>query len=109
MEWKQTSEVEIWDMIDKSCSRMTAQQKKLWETIKIDPVKWQQDPYGDEGKGFWVVALIGKTVIWFNDIEEGFNLSTYSEIGKINEYWCDQDDLEHAIQKLIKEIDGDLR
>ena len=26
---------------------------------------------------FWVVGLIGRTVIWYNDIEEGFNRSAF--------------------------------
>ncbi len=106
MQWEPTSEAEIWDMINKSYGRMTAQQKRLWEVIKVDPVKWQQHPNGDEGKGFWVVAILGKTVVWFNDIEEGFNFSVYTEFGRINEYWCNQDELEHAIQKIIYEING---
>ncbi len=77
---------------------MTIQQKRLWELIKVIPVKWIQEPWGNEGKGFWVVAIIGKSVIWFNDIEDGFNRSEYSEFGKINDYWCNQDDLEQTIQ-----------
>lgn len=28
--------------------------------------------YGDEGNGFWVVAIYGKNIIWYNDIEDGY-------------------------------------
>lgn len=35
--------------------------------------------------------------LWFNDIEDGFNRSKYSDFGKIDEYWCNQDRLEIAI------------
>lgn len=51
-----------------------------------------------------MVALIGNTVVWYNDIEEGFNRSRYSRYGSIDEYWCNQDELELAIEALPKLI-----
>jgi hypothetical protein len=47
---------------------MTDGQLRLWRAIEIDPAKWEQHPYGDQGGGFWVVAVIGRTAIWYNDI-----------------------------------------
>lgn len=69
----------------------------LWEIIKITPQKWQEPGYGDEGGGFWVVAIAGERVIWYNDIEEGFNISRYKTYGTIAEYWCNQSDLKSAL------------
>lgn len=65
----------------------------FWSTIKIDPAKWEEETYSLEGGVFWAVALIGKLVIWYNDIEEGFNISKYNDYGIISEYWCNQDEL----------------
>ncbi len=56
------------------------------------------------GGGFWVVAIIGNTVVWFNDIEDGFNRSEYTDYKKINDYWCNQDELEWTIQHILNEI-----
>jgi hypothetical protein len=106
MDWSPISETKIWDKINASFERMSPEQKKLWEVIKIIPEKWQQDPWGNAGKGFWAVAIIGNTVIWFNDIEDGFNRSTFNEYGKIGKYSCDQDDLEWTIQYVINQIRG---
>ena len=61
--------------------------------------------YGDDGGGFWVVGLIGKKVIWFNDIEEGFNISNYSIHGQIDDYNCNQDKLDWVIQRLYHSIE----
>lgn len=72
----------------------------FWEFIKIPPQKWQNYPMGDEGEGFWVVAIFGKHVIWYNDIEDGFNISTYSTSGVINEYWCSQSGLKALLTSL---------
>ena len=104
MKWTPITEVEIWDSINKSYERMSLEQKRLWETIKIEPQKWTQEPYGNEGEGFWVVAIIGNNVVWFNDIEDGFNNSSYSEFGEINEYFCNQDELEWQIQNILNQI-----
>ena len=101
MKWIPISEAEIYDIINRSWDRMTLEQRNIWEAIKIDPQKWDLQPYGKEGGGFWVVAILGNTVIWFNDIEGGFNRSRYSKPGTIQEYYCNQDLLENQIQNVI--------
>ncbi|MEL6871178.1 MAG: hypothetical protein AAFO81_15375 [Pseudomonadota bacterium] len=101
MDWEPISESEIHDLIDIACERMNAEQRRVWEKIKIAPEKWIQDPWGHEGKGFWIVAIIGRYIVWYNDIEDGFNLSTYVSFGKIDEYWCNQDQLEWTVQNII--------
>ncbi len=104
MEWQPITEAEIWSEINSAWERMSLPQRRLWEVIRIVPEKWKQNPWGNEGKGFWVVGLIGNSIIWYNDIEEGFNKSTFTKYGEINEYWCNQDELEWTIQHIINEI-----
>lgn len=106
MEWQPISEADIWDNINGACLRMNPTQEKLWEAIKITPEKWQQSPYGDLGGGFWAVAIIGRLVVWFNDIEDGFNVSHYSKYGVIDQYWCNQDELEWAVQRVMNLIEN---
>lgn len=77
---------------------------RFWQLIQIFPEKWQQTPYGNEGGGFWVVAVLGKQILWYNDIEEGFNLSSYDRYGTFSAYWCNQDDLQWPAQALLTEI-----
>lgn len=101
MTWEPISEADLRDRINYSCDRMTPEQSKLWEVIKIHPQKWKEETYGELGGGFWVVAIIGSSVVWFNDIEYGFNQSVYSELGKIDEYCCNQDELEWTVQDVI--------
>jgi hypothetical protein len=104
-EWKPVSEEALRGRVAQGEARMSRSQLRLWEAIRIDPEKWQQHPYGDTGKGFWVVALIGRTVIWYNDIEEGFNRSHYSAYGQIEDYWCNQDELELTIEYLMTSLE----
>jgi hypothetical protein len=41
-------------------------------------------------------------VLWYNDIEDGFNVSRFVQWGEIpsDEYWCSQDPLQYALPKL---------
>jgi hypothetical protein len=98
---KPLSESQIWDIINAACERMNVQQRHLWEMIRIDPEKWRQHPYGDMGVGFWAVALIGTSVVWYNEIENGFNRSQYTRHGLIDQYWCNQDNLGETVQTLL--------
>jgi len=68
--------------------------------MRIEPTKWQCPPWGDEGGGFWVVAIRNGMVTWYNDIEEGFNESRFVKEGTISEYGCNQDDFSQYLQKL---------
>jgi len=101
MNWEPISEMELQKELQEARSRMAPGQATLWEKVKIVPVKWSQEPYGNEGNGFWVVGILDHNVIWYNDIEEGFNLSPYTNYGTIDEYWCNQDQLEWVLQHII--------
>ena len=106
--WEPISEAAIWDALNDAELRMTPRQRYFWEFVRITPEKWAQHPWGDEGGGFWVVAILGNTVLWYNDIEEGFNLSRWKSFGHINEYHCNQDRLEVSLQRLIGSLDSGL-
>ena len=104
IEWRPIPERALRARIRQACKRMTLPQKRLWEVIRIDPEKWQQHPYGDAGGGFWAVALFGKTVVWYNDLEEGFNRSRFDTYGTIDEFWCNQDELESTVQYMLNAL-----
>ena len=104
IEWRPLSESALWDKLNMSWERMSHSQRWLWEVIRIPPAKWAQLPYGEAGGGFWAVAVIGSSVIWYNDIEEGFNRSSYRAFGVIEEYWCNEDELEWTVQLCLDEI-----
>ncbi len=105
MQLKSISELEIWDLINASLNEMNLEQERLWDVIKVHPHKWRCSYLGDQHDGFWVVAIIGSTVIWFNDIEDGFNRSPYREYGKIDDYRCNQDELVWQVQNVINQIE----
>ena len=109
--WKPLSENKLMDMIDEAELFMSPGCRKFWDYIKINPQKWSLSPWGDEGGGFWVVAVIGNTCTYYNDIEDGFNFSSYKTFGQIDDYYCNQSDLLPAIngfyQRVVNETKGD--
>jgi hypothetical protein len=77
---------------------------KFWEYIKIQPEKWTEKTMGEDGGGFWVVAILGKSVIYYNDIEEGYNFSSFTKYGEIDHYYPNQMELYQMIESLYEEI-----
>lgn len=84
---------------------MNPAQRQLWEAIRIVPEKWALHPYGDAGGGFWVVGITSRGAVWFNDIEDGFNRSSYRQHGVIDDYFCNQDELEVTVQQWLSVIE----
>ncbi|RWW99989.1 hypothetical protein [Flavobacterium cerinum] len=100
--WEPISLEELYFEIQKTVPELKDELLIFWEQIKIEPEKWQELLYGNDGGGFWVVAIFGEKVIWYNDIEEGFNISDYDTPNYILEYGTEQDELKWCLNKLMK-------
>ena len=92
MEWTPASEKDIRAMIDDGLARAEDSVRLAWETMRTEPEKWKCSPWGDAGGGFWVVGERDGQIVWYNDIEGGFNTSSFCERGTIDEYNCNQGD-----------------
>ncbi len=97
-------EEQILDLIENTEWLMEPSVKAFWDKVKIPPQKWQHSPWGDCGGGFWVIAIIGRTCIYYNDIEDGFNASEYEQFGAIKNYYCNQSDLLSYMNGLVLEF-----
>lgn len=98
-DWTPITEAKLYELITSSENEMSFKEQRYWDKIKINPEKWNENSYGNEGNGFWAVGVMGNEVIWYNDIEDGFNISKYSAYGTIDEYLCNQDELHHVIKQ----------
>ena len=76
--------------------------EQLWNSIKIKPEVWACFDVIEDN--FWVVALTGNYIVWYNDIEEGFSISKFVEKGKIKQYQAIKNDLNTALIKLLNHI-----
>lgn len=102
--WEPISLTSLQKEILNGVQKMTTNQLILWKNISIEPKKWIEAEYGNEGGGFWVVAIKGNEIIYYNDIEEGFNVSTFTKIGLIDSYQSEQDEIQWALNKLNESL-----
>jgi hypothetical protein len=102
MTWRPIGLTDLESMILRDLADCSDGERELFERVRIPPAKWRLTPWGDDGGGFWAVAIHQDRVLWYNDIEEGFNVSRFEVPGEIpcNEYWCNQDPLRCALPRL---------
>jgi len=103
MAWSAIGRDELQREIDRGLAAGSDEVRELYARIAREPARWRLHPWGDRGGGFWVVGVLGDRVVWYNDIEEGFNVSAYECDGEIpsDEYRCNQDELHHALMRLV--------
>ena len=101
--WEPITRDELDELIATDIAECSEAQRAIYARTSITPEKWRQSPWGDLGGGFWAVAVYGTKVLWYNDIEDGFNISSFVTSGRIpdDEYWCDQDPLKFALPYLV--------
>jgi hypothetical protein len=104
VEWKPITKKALQDCIRQGVARTSVDERNLWRTIEMEPPKWALHAHGDAGGGFWAVGLIGGTVVWYNDLEEGFNRSEFSKFGTIDDYFGNHDELEVTVQFFANSI-----
>lgn len=102
MGWEPISRESLEKLVSEGLAEATPVVRDLFARAAVTPTKWQLSPWGDLGGGFWVVAVVDDRVVWYNDIEEGFNVSRFILPGTIppTEYWCNQDALPLALEAL---------
>jgi hypothetical protein len=102
MTWEPISEARLLADIEVAEFAMEPQSLAVWKMISVCPVKWSLSPWGDNGGGFWVVAVVGQECVWYNDIEDGFDISPFSQFGVIGDYRCSQLELHHCVYRYIE-------
>ncbi len=98
------TEVQIWDEINSAVQRMSPEQARIWECAKIMPAKWNKPRYGAAQREFWAVAVMGQTVVWYDDIEDGFVVTECIRFGTIAGESSGDMSLEGATQVLINRL-----
>ena len=100
--WKPKSLPSLNEMISVELEDCAPELRALYARAAIAPEKWALLPWSESGGGFWAVAVMEGWVLWYNDIEEGFNVSPFPDWGEIGEYLCNQDELRHALLRFAE-------
>ena len=83
MRWRALSVTEFHEIVERELAECSPELRAYFHSVLFKPVKWQQTPYGDQGGGFWAIAADQNRVLWYNDIEDGFNVSEFASRGII--------------------------
>lgn len=100
MTWRGISRSRLLDLMREPLAAADETVRAAWERVRIEPEKWRCSPWGDRGGGFWAVAEIAGEVVWYNDVEEGFNTSPFTVRGVIAEYRCSQSRFDEVLRAL---------
>jgi hypothetical protein len=78
-----------------------AEQLAAFEKYRVEPFSAPIVRYGQTERVV-VVARNGDQVIYYEDVEDGFNVSPISPDGRVLEHWCNQDELRFALNAWIE-------
>jgi hypothetical protein len=101
MTWKPASLDDVRNILKADLGKCTPQQAVIFGQYSVEPHFSPIVRYGEAG---YVVVVAQKSdeVIYWEDVEEGFNISPLRPDGGVLEHWCNQDDLGIALDRLIQ-------
>ena len=105
MEWRPAKVEEVQDVIQCDLVNCDAEQLMAFRQYAVQPYCAPILRYGKKDQVV-VVARKGNEVIYWEDIEEGFNVSPVAEDGQVLEHWCDQNELRFALNSWIEDRPG---
>jgi len=95
-EWQSISRSDFERFLNEELASCHPEERALFERTRT---RIERRPLVDDRflKTAFVVACYGGEVMYYNDIEGGFNTSPLTDEGSILEYWCNQDNLQGAL------------
>ena len=78
-----------------------AEQLAAFNKYRVEPFSAPIMRYG-QMESVVVVARNGDEVIYWEDVEDGFNVSPIGLDGRVLEHWCNQDELRFALNEWIE-------
>ena len=101
MKWKPATIDEVREIVERDLTTCDGEQLSAFRQYAIEPFYANIRRYG-HAERVVVVARNHDDVIYWEDVEEGFNLSPLAPDGEILEHSCNQDELGIALNAWIK-------
>ncbi len=98
--WEPITKAKLGKIIERDLKLCDTRQLAVWKKYSVIPKKAPIDRNNQTGYVF-IVAIKNNEAMYYEDVEEGFNLSPLGEDGKILEHWCNQDELPFALNNWI--------
>lgn len=101
------SEAKLYDLLLKEEAKLRPRADRMWELVKIEPERWDAPVYGSGSASFWVVGIIGKRVLWYNEFEGEFTMSSFETYGDIADEHLAGSELCVYMEDLIRHVEGE--
>jgi len=98
--WEPATLEEVEAILARDVERLDPDQRALWQECRVAPRAAPIVRYGSQESVFVVAERNGEAIYW-EDIEEGFNISPVGPAGEILEHWCNQDELRWALNRWL--------
>lgn len=97
--WQPISESELAALLDRELSNCTAEQRNIFARYRVSPYKLPIHRLGNLEEVF-VVAELPTGLIYYEDVEEGFEFDRLGADGAIPKQSCNQYELRHLLSQL---------
>jgi hypothetical protein len=101
MLWHPATLDEVRDILRTDLENCDPEQIAIFTKYSVDPHFADLHRDGQVEKVVVVAQNSGEVLYW-EDVEEGFNISPAGPDGRILEHWCNQDDLGIALNRWIE-------
>lgn len=99
-DWQPATIEEVSEIVARDLKDCDAEQLAAFDKHRVEPFSAPIVRYG-QTESVVVVARNGDQVIYYEDVEDGFNVSPISADGRVLEHWCNQDELRFALNASI--------
>jgi hypothetical protein len=87
---------EVYSLIDKELVECTPEQCAMFARYRVPLRATPIKRYG-KLESVFVAAQRDEEVMYYEDVEEGWNFSPLTAEGYIAQHWCNQDELKYAL------------
>ena len=95
--WKPITREKLFALISEELAECPDPVADTFRRFRVEPFHAPITRHGRDTDQVFVVARRGNEVMYYEDIEEGWNFSPISDDGRVLEHWCNQDELRFAL------------
>ena len=99
MNWVSITKIELEKEIESQCSNLDSEELNFFNKIRVPLEPVEINRWGKLETVF-IVAKLGTTIIFYEDVEEGFEITKLNEQGVISEYGASQYTIQHVTNQL---------
>jgi hypothetical protein len=101
MSWRPASAAEVLEILTEELAACTDSERQFFERIRIVPLQHQPIARRQGIEHVFVVAAWAGWIVFWEDVEEGFEVTRVDSDGVIREYGASQWEIRHAINDLL--------